>query len=479
MRVPTLLRAAAAVAALALPPTVAAQSFATMKLTTQSPEAAAAFREGTTNVVMLYPSGAVRQFRVAVEKDPGFAVARAFLASNNATLTRAQRIAEIDRAVADAARASTTELLIVLQAREEANGRDAAAQAILRSIKALLPEEAAYYGVGLAPTTTPKEAAARWRDAMTKFPQAAAPLNAYAYSLWNSGDRKGALDAARQQVERFGKSPNPHDSYAELLAWNGDLAGAATHYQHAIDMAPDFSEAYVGLAELAILRGDMAKARSEIERAIQHTDDPDLRIGYTRQIAATYALEANREATAEHLRKAADAVAVRDDTVGMGLLAAQLATLDAIANRADAAHALIARASALRPHAPQVYYFNAMSHAVMGHEAQAKATLAAARAEPNLAAGAKTRLTAVEGYIHIKAERPKDALAVLMKADTTDLVVLSWIAQANRMAGSTTRADAQFTRIRDDRGLNLLDYAEVNARARARTALAPRAAVRE
>jgi tetratricopeptide (TPR) repeat protein len=480
MRVPHTFRVIVALATLVLPATAVAQSLATMPLTTQSPEAMAALREGVGNAGMLYPAAAVRQFRLALEKDPGFALARAFRAHDDPTLTTEQRRADADRAVADASRATTTEMALVLMLREEVYGRGNAAQAMRRAMKALLPEEVTYWRADLPPTTTPKEAAARSREATTKFPDQGQALNQYAYNLWAVGDRKGALDAARRQVERWGKQPNPHDSYAELLAWSGDLDGAEQHYRHAIEIAPDFTEGYAGLAEVAAMRGDGARARTELERALQHTDDPALRIDYTRQLAGTWALEANREKTREHLKKAAELAAAQADTVAMGLLDAQLAPLAALDGNADAAHALVTRATTLRPKAVGVLYFAAMTHAVLGHEAPARAALTTAREQPaGKTAPGMHRLTAVDGYIHIKGERPRPALAALQKADTTDLVVLSWIAEANRMLGSTTKANAQFTRIRDDREIDLTDFAEVNARQRARTALAPRAAVRD
>ena len=245
MRVPHALRVVVLLAALALPAAAVAQSLATMPLTTQSQEAMAALRAGVTDATMLYPAGAVRNYRAALEKDPGFALARAFRAHDDPTLSTEQRRTESDRALADAVRATTAEMTLVMMLREDVYGRGNGAQAMRRAMKALVPEESSYWAADLAPTTTPKEAAARWREATAKFPEQALPLNAYAYALWAVGDHKGALDAARRQVERWGKTPNPHDSYAELLSWSGDLAGAEQHYRHAIEMTPDFSEAYV------------------------------------------------------------------------------------------------------------------------------------------------------------------------------------------------------------------------------------------
>jgi hypothetical protein len=224
----------------------------------------------------------------------------------------------------------------------------------------------------------------------------------------------------------------------------------------------------------------MTRARAELQRAIEHSPDTDARIGYMRQVAATYALEVNRDAVFDALTQVIDSATAHGDTAIMGLVTAQLASLEARRGNADAAHALGARASALRPPAQGVYFFTAMSHALLGHEAPARAAIAAARAEPGAdVSPVKDRLFAVEGYIHIKGERPRQALTVLQKADTTDLVVLSRIAEANAMLGNKARSTAQYARIRDDRALNLLDYAAANARARAATALAPRAATRE
>lgn len=477
MRIPFYLLTVATGVALFLPVATAAQSYATMPLSTRSADAAAEFRLGVTDALMSNPPSAARRFKAAITRDPGFGLARAFHVFFASDLARPQANADLDRAVRDAAAGTPTELVLATYARELFAGRSARAQALARVAKLMLPEEPAFANVDLSPATDPPARVARWRDITAKHPAYAPAWNALAYALWASADRQGALEAARKQLELAPHQPNAHDTYAELLQWNGDFDGAEVAYRRAIEIEPTFAEGYAGLAELAVLRGSTRIARTELTRALAKVPGAANQQALLRQLAAAYRLEDDTLQAFAQLEQAARVAAARDDTTAMALLAAQMAVVEAMRRQVAPAHALLARATTLRAKEQPVLYFTAVAHALLGHWDEVTATITKARAEPEAAiAAARNRLAAAEGGMLVRRRRPKEALAVLQQADTTDLPVLSWIAAANADLGDAAAANAQYQRIVSDRAVNLLDWAAVGARVRARTALGLRAA---
>jgi hypothetical protein len=112
--------AAAALVGLATAPPLAAQVAAgvarpvRLEVTTTSSEARTAFMGGLEDLMSVFPNRATARLKRAVDLDPAFGLARVIHGVNAPGLTAAQRNEEIARGVADAAKASPTELLLAM-----------------------------------------------------------------------------------------------------------------------------------------------------------------------------------------------------------------------------------------------------------------------------------------------------------------------------------------------------------------------------
>ena len=417
---------------------------------------------------------AASHFKAAIDADPNFGLARVLYAATSTALDPAQQNTELNRGVADAARATNNELVLAAAYREAALGHTDAASALFRAASQLMPADellawsaAGGFGAPLAAT----------REFVTRHPNYPLGYNTLAYQAWAGGDRAGALAAAKRQVEILPNAPNPHDTYAEILQWNGNFAEAAAHYKQATTLSPKFPEAYAGLAEVAALQGQYDQARTYLNQAITNSWTPQQKLGYMRQIVGVYVLQGAPADVTKALEAAIAEAKVQGDARSTAVSYAQLATVQANAGNANAAHQSVALAKAASANVPwNVHYYGAMAHGLMKHWAPAAQELAAlkaqAAADPNSVP--KDWLSALEGYQLTQQGKPADALTILMAADTTNVLVMNRIAEAHAALGHTAEAAAWNNRVNANYALNLADFTNVNSRRRAKLATASR-----
>jgi hypothetical protein len=165
------------------------------------------------------------------------------------------------------------------------------------------------------------------------------------------------------------------------------------------------------------------------------------------------------------------------DGVSTAILYSQLATVQANAGNANAAHQSIATAKAASANVPwPAHYFPGVAHGLMKHWAPAGQELAALKAQA--AAEPRTvppdRVPALEGYLLTQQGKPADALAVLMKGDTTSVLIMNRIAEAHAALGHPAEAAAWNNRVNTNYALNLQDFTNVNSRRRAKMETASR-----
>jgi tetratricopeptide (TPR) repeat protein len=467
-------RVVATIAILFAPLAVQSQVDPSLKLSTTNSAASSEFRAGMNDFQNLSVESAASHFKAAIDADPGFGLARVMYA-NSAPLDASQQAIELHRGVADAARVGGNELVLATAYHEAGLGHNDAANALFRAASQLMPADpllassaAGGFGAPLAST----------RDFITKYPTYAPGYNTLAYQAWNAGDRAAALAAAKRQVELLPTAPNPHDSYAEILQWNGNFAEAAAHYKEATTLSPKFPEAYAGLAEVAALQGQYDQARSYLNQAIANSWSPQQKVGYMRQIVGVSVMQGAPTATVTQQLNAAIAEAkASGDARTTAVLYSELATVQANAGDANAAHQSIAMAKAASPTVPaNVHYYGAMAHGLMKHWAPASQELAAMKAQAAAEPGtvSPAALAALEGYQLTQQGKPADALAILMKADTTNVLVANRIAEAHAALGHPAEAAAWNKRVTDNYALNLIDFTNVNSRRRAKLETAKR-----
>jgi tetratricopeptide (TPR) repeat protein len=463
----------AAVAILSIVPLAArSQADPSLKLSTTNSAAAAEFRAGMSDLQNVSFESSAAHFKAAVDADPNFGLARV-LYGGGGLLNPSQLNTELNRGVADAARATNNELVLAAAYREATLGHTDAANALFRAASQLMPADeflawqaAGGFGAPLATT----------REFVMRHPNVPIGYNTLAYAAWAGGDRAAALAAAKRQVELLPTAPNPHDTYAELLQWNGNFADAAAHYKAATTLTPKFPEAYAGLAEVAALQGQYDQARSYLNQAIANAWTPQEKIGYMRQIVGTYVLQGAPADVSKSLEAAIAQAKANGDGVSTAILYSQLATVQANAGNANAAHQSIATAKAASAVPWQIHYFPGVAHGIMKHWAPAGQELAAlkAQAAADPSSVFPDRVPALEGYLLTQQGKPADALAILMKADTTSVLIMNRIAEAHAALGHATEAAAWNNRVNTNYALNLMDFTNVNSRRRAKLETASR-----
>lgn len=468
-------RRIAAVAALAAFPLAAhAQIDPSLKLSTTNATAAAEFRAGMTDLQNVSFESATAHLKAALDADPGFGLARILWASI-APITPQQQKVELDRGYADAARANANEKALAAAYRALALGQNDTAGVLFRAAAHSMPgdELVAWQAAGGFGATV-----ANTKEFVKQHPNYPLGYNTLAYQSWLAGDRPAAIAAAKRQVEILPNAPNPHDTYAELLQWNGDFAGATAHYKRAAALPPKFPEAYAGLAEVATLQGQYDQARAYLNQAITNSWTPAQKLGYMRQIVGTYAMQgASTTDIISALNAAIAEAKAQNDASTTATLYSQLAAVQANAGNADAAHQLLAQATAASATVPwTVHYFGAMAHGLMKHWGPAGQELAAlkAQAAADKASVPAAQLAALEGYQLTQQGKPAEALTVLMAADTTNVLVMNRIAEAHAALGHPAEATAWNNRINANYAIALGDFTNVNSRRRAKMATATR-----
>ncbi len=327
---------------------------------------------------------AEKTLKLAVERDPSCALARAFYGAYAPALPTALRLKELDRALADAARATPPEQLVVKALREIVAGNDAGAEKLLASAQELVPQDPDVTLLRTSLIPEPERRLPLLQASVQRHPDHAASVNWLAYTLYQTGKRNDALVTAERYMALLPKDPNPYDSYGELLQWEGNLEDAALQYRRAVELDPEFTEAYLGLAEVAELRHDNVTARASLEDALAHAVAPEDRVAGFRALAFDAAFEGEPERMARALSAALDEA----ESAGLPASAAEtrwlVAQLQAAAG--DRAQADEALAAALKTAHPLNPLRSGWVHAALGNAAGVAAALAQLKASADAAA---------------------------------------------------------------------------------------------
>ena len=445
------------------------QSDTAFKLATSSQAAAAHFRAGIADLQNISFESANAHFKMAVDADPNFGLARVLWAGT-APLPQDRLTQELNRGVSDAkTHGSANEALLARAYAAGALGNADTAKTLFASAAQTMPNDRL---VAISVPGGMFSGDSRfYRDLAARFPDYGVAYNMLAYTEWAAGNKEASLAAAKRQVELIPNAPNAHDTYAELLQWNGDFAGAAAQYKLAASMTPRFPEAYAGLAEVEALQGHYDQARIYLNQAVANAWYPAEKVNYLRQIAGTYAMEGtSADALVTALEAAAAEAKASGDLTMAAIIDSHIAATQAQLGKTDVAHQMVQTASTVAPTAPwNVHYFAGMSHGLMKHWAPAQDELTKLKAAPG---APKSRIAALEGYLLTQQGKPADALTVLMAADTTDLIVMDRIAEAHTALGHTDEATKWYNRINSNNAISLADFTNVNAKRRARIALA-------
>ena len=407
---------AVAVAAFSLSSSAIAQSTEkaaprTLPVTTSSEAAKTALATAVREAENL--GGAHRvdpALKAVLDADAQLALGRAYYARFASGMTAAQRASEYERALKDAASASTAELAFIAGMRENTGGRNAVARDFFDLAIKLAPDDprVTYYRTLVSANAA--EGLKLSQAAAEKFPDFAPNWNTLAYRLNTAGNKAEAIAAVQKYVSLEPKLPNPHDSYAEILSLQGQLDESDTHYKHVLQIDPRFEVAHEGMAENAVKRGDFATARAHLNEALKVDVAPGRRITLMNDIAATFAMEnKGKEARAQYM-----AIIESAQSAALPARAQEahrmIGMMDAIAGRAKEATQHYTAGAPTNP-GPFVPLADAIFHGTLGHADAVSAAIVAMEKNAAAAPDDVARREAVHLAQLIHAVHTKDLAA--------------------------------------------------------------------
>jgi tetratricopeptide (TPR) repeat protein len=215
------------------------------KLTSSSPEALRAYREGMTAWEKFYYPEAKNAFETATALEPGFAMAWCRLAMVNAA-AKNMRAADsaMQHAIAHAAGASRRERLFISMWFKRLKYDNAGAVAAVDSLLRFYPDEKEGYlfrGNMAEELDKDYDTAVRYYqkavEADSSYAQAVMSLG-YAYS--NLGDQQRAVDQMQRYIQLSPDAADPRASYADLLMRAGRYDEALQQYGKSLELKPDY-----------------------------------------------------------------------------------------------------------------------------------------------------------------------------------------------------------------------------------------------
>ncbi len=425
---------------------------AKLDLTHVSAEARTAFLGGVTDLANVFPARGITRLQEALTIGETFGLARVFWATA-APLSTEARTAELDRGVVDAAKGSVAEATFAMAIRAQRLNRPDEARSLFRTARQLLPGDpyVAYYATigSFGPTTTAADRLIALRRLTERFPDLAPAYNNLGYTLHANGDRTGGLAAVRKYAELAPNHPNAKDSYAEILQWEGRFDEAIVLYREAAAIDPTYVAAYTGIAEVRQLQGRGGDARAALMEGVGQAPTPAGKANLQRLIALSFALDGNRKGAEEAL--------------GTAMTTATPANLPALISgiHRDFArvNAMTGNPKGVAPHLqattnpnPAVNVADAMLLASVGMNAEARAKLDAANADP--AAGQNAYVTGhapiVRAMILVNEGSAESALTEIATGDVTIPLAQAVTALAEQQRKNTTTARLMRDRVLSD-----------------------------
>lgn len=264
-----------------------------MPVTTKSDEARAAFLEGRSLIDRIRFTEAEPKLRKAVELDPDFASAHAFLAI-------AAGGVEADKAAARAAELAADlpaaeRLWITSLAAAFRNDIGAARAGYAELVKEAPTSWRAQWAAGNFYSGTGDTAAAvkAFEASIALNPDNGPIYNSLAYLYAFDGDLDKAVEAASKQVELLSGEPNPLDTKGEIEIMAGKFADAEATFKTSLEVMPDFHIARDGIAVTQLYRKDYAGAIKALTESVAAAGTPAQRAGSQFNLIMAHVLAGN------------------------------------------------------------------------------------------------------------------------------------------------------------------------------------------
>jgi len=273
-----------------------------------------------TDYANLYLERANIGWRAAIEADPNFALAYAWIAFNSRTPDEATTARAKAKALAP--KVTPGEQLMIQWIANIQEGNFLAGIASLNDLLEMYPKDPQLFdlaGNWMMEKSSHERAEKLLEHALALDKNYAAALNDVAYCYARNREFDKAVAAMERYVALLPRQPNPQDSYAEILRMAGNFDAALEHYRAALKLDPQFVSSQLGLADTYALIGDQAQARLEYDKALAGAATETDRLDYSLQKASTWA----RESNFAEADKAFTAVAEKAHAEGLDLEEAQ------------------------------------------------------------------------------------------------------------------------------------------------------------
>ena len=242
-------------------------------VTSKSPDAIKAFEAGRDLTDSERGPEAVALFKKAIELDPDFAQAHAYL---GIVTQGPPGMAELDKAKALAAKLPDAERLVIEGAHASRSGDHAAMIAAYTKLAELVPGDwrvLVALGWEANDTGDPAKAIEWFGKALKVNPELAFAQDGLAYGHAGLREWDAAIAAAKKQVELLPKQPNPQDTLGEILLMAGKFEDAEKAFQAALELEPKYNIAWQGVALARAYRGDWKGAYEANEKQNAGTVD--------------------------------------------------------------------------------------------------------------------------------------------------------------------------------------------------------------
>lgn len=418
-----------------------------MEVSTSSDVARSEYRLLVTDFFNLHNSTARVHAQKALAADPNFALATVFLARPGLSpeLSAAEREAQISRGIAALANASAPEILLALWTREVVAGRTQSALQVLKSLAALVPNDAdiqfALHATQRnAAGTTPAEALRMDREFLARFPDYGPAHNLNAYTLFGTGDRPAAYAAIQQYVRVAPEQPNSHDTYADLLIIDGRFDEAIGHTQASMRLDSMWVQGPLKIGAIKLVTSTPDEARSWFARGRDIAPTAAGKVDVHYWVVTSYVMTHDVKSAMRELSAIGDEVAAAKLPAAANALVHQrMAVVEAtIGNKQNVAPHLakgaeIGGANSANQTAHAVIAYAAIGDAA---SAQANADLFAKAAPTNQFQHTLNALAAITAKDYAKAE------AELTQSPPADLLAQELRAEVLKQQGKTAEARA-------------------------------------
>jgi Flp pilus assembly protein TadD len=278
-------------------------------ITAKSPEAVEQFKIGREQFENERSAEAVDHLKKAVELDPNFAQAYAYLGF---LLPGSEGVAALDKAARLSANLPEAERINIETIVAERRGDDAKAAELMKKLVELVPGDwraHMYLGMRSSMQHQFDAASTELKKAVELNPKAGPVYNFLGYAYLVQGKKDDAIAAFKNYIETAPKEPNGHDSLADALLAASRFDEAEAEYKKAIEVSPQFWMSWGGIAATHALRADWKGAYDALASAAKAAPRPSDKLEAKSMLAWTQFSEGKTDAaltTVKELEKEAE-----------------------------------------------------------------------------------------------------------------------------------------------------------------------------